>query len=212
MICAARKTHLYNWKEQMHHWGKEAFVKEFFLGRRAMGRRQQHLMRYQNSAMLVQDVYAYDTYGNRTAHKRQDTNNKTAIRSTSAYTADGDRLALAALVTFPLSMVCMALTMVISGKNFQTYDPSRARMNSAIVEYIEGIEVIKAFGRAGVSYEKYARADGGLHGGSADRRAENRRGVRCKLDLEEPRHTDRACAAALSVRLSAGALLGVDQL
>jgi len=31
-------------------------------------------------------------------------------------------------------------------------------MNSAIVEYIEGIEVIKAFGRAGVSYEKYAGA------------------------------------------------------
>ncbi len=27
-----------------------------------------------------------------------------------------------------------------------------------IVEYIEGIEVIKAFGRAGVSYEKYAKA------------------------------------------------------
>lgn len=31
-------------------------------------------------------------------------------------------------------------------------------MNSTIVEYIEGIEVIKAFGRAGVSYEKYAKA------------------------------------------------------
>ena len=31
-------------------------------------------------------------------------------------------------------------------------------MNSAIVEYIEGIEVIKAFGRAGVSYEKYAKS------------------------------------------------------
>ena len=68
------------------------------------------------------------------------------------------RLALASLVTFPLSMACMALTMVISGKNFQTYDQSSARMNSAIVEYIEGIEVIKAFGRAGVSYEKYAKA------------------------------------------------------
>ena len=54
--------------------------------------RKKHLMRYQNSPMLVQDVYAYDTYGNRTAHKRQDTNNQTAIRSTSAYTADGDRL------------------------------------------------------------------------------------------------------------------------
>lgn len=31
-------------------------------------------------------------------------------------------------------------------------------MNSTIVEYTEGIEVIKAFGRAGVSYEKYAKA------------------------------------------------------
>ncbi len=68
------------------------------------------------------------------------------------------RLALASLVTFPLSMVCMMLTMVISGKNFQTYDQSAAYMNSTIVEYIEGIEVIKAFGRAGVSYEKYAKA------------------------------------------------------
>lgn len=31
-------------------------------------------------------------------------------------------------------------------------------MNSVIVEYVEGIEVIKAFGRVGVSYEKYAGA------------------------------------------------------
>jgi len=68
------------------------------------------------------------------------------------------RLALASLVTFPLSLLCMGLTMVISGKNFQTYDRSNAYMNSTIVEYIEGIEVIKAFGRAGVSYEKYAKA------------------------------------------------------
>ena len=33
-----------------------------------------------------------------------------------------------------------------------------AYMNSTIVEYIEGIEVIKAFGRVGTSYEKYAKA------------------------------------------------------
>ena len=68
------------------------------------------------------------------------------------------RLALASLVTFPLSLLCMGLTMVISGKNFQTYDQSNANMNSTIVEYVEGIKVIKAFGRAGVSYEKYAKA------------------------------------------------------
>lgn len=68
------------------------------------------------------------------------------------------RLALASLVTFPASLICMMLTFVISGKNFETYDKAGAYMNSTIVEYTEGIEVIKAFGRAGVSYEKYAGA------------------------------------------------------
>ncbi len=68
------------------------------------------------------------------------------------------RLALASLVTFPLSFLCMGLTFKISGKNFDKYDQSANYMNSTIVEYIEGIEVIKAFGRAGVSYEKYAGA------------------------------------------------------
>ena len=68
------------------------------------------------------------------------------------------RIALASLVTVPLSMVFMMMTMVISGKSFTQYDKSNAYMNSTIVEYIEGIEVIKAFGRAGTSYEKYAKA------------------------------------------------------
>ena len=68
------------------------------------------------------------------------------------------RLALASLVTFPLSLLCMGLTFQISGKNFTKYDQSANYMNSTIVEYIEGIQVIKAFGRAGVSYEKYAAA------------------------------------------------------
>lgn len=68
------------------------------------------------------------------------------------------RIALVSLVTVPLSLVFMTLTMVISGKSFTQYDQSNAHMNSTIVEYIEGIEVIKAFGRAGTSYEKYAKA------------------------------------------------------
>ena len=68
------------------------------------------------------------------------------------------RLALASLVTFPVSIMCMGLTFQISGDSFHEYDRSGSAMNSAIVEYIEGIEVIKAFGRAGVSYEKYAGA------------------------------------------------------
>ena len=68
------------------------------------------------------------------------------------------RLALASLVTFPVSFLCMGLTFKISGDSFKQYDRANSAMNSAIVEYIEGIEVIKAFGRAGVSYEKYAAA------------------------------------------------------
>lgn len=68
------------------------------------------------------------------------------------------RVALASLITLPFSMICMILTFQISGKNFERYNSSNAEMSSAIVEYIEGIEVIKAFGRAGVSYEKYAGA------------------------------------------------------
>ncbi len=68
------------------------------------------------------------------------------------------RLALASLVTFPVSFLCMGLTFQISGDSFARYDRSSSEMNSAIVEYVEGIEVIKAFGRAGVSYEKYAGA------------------------------------------------------
>lgn len=68
------------------------------------------------------------------------------------------RIALASLVTFPAAFICMALTFKISGKNFDKYNSSNAYMNSMIVEYVEGIEVIKAFGRSGVSYEKYARS------------------------------------------------------
>ena len=68
------------------------------------------------------------------------------------------RLGLAALVTFPVAIISMLLTFKISGESFVKYDKSNSYMNSTIVEYIEGIEVIKAFGKAGVSYEKYAGA------------------------------------------------------
>lgn len=68
------------------------------------------------------------------------------------------RLFLASLITFPLSFICMGLTFKISGKNFDKYNASIAQMNSNIVEYVDGIEVIKAFGRTGQSYEKFSQA------------------------------------------------------
>ena len=68
------------------------------------------------------------------------------------------RVAVASMVTLPFALLCMMLTYKISGKNFDKYNEANSNMNSTIVEYIEGIEVIKAFGREGTSYEKFARS------------------------------------------------------
>jgi len=66
------------------------------------------------------------------------------------------RIALASLLSFPIGLVFMMLTFKISGKNMTKYQEANAGMSSMIVEYVEGIEVIKAFGKSGVSYEKFA--------------------------------------------------------
>ncbi len=68
------------------------------------------------------------------------------------------RVALAALLALPLGLVFMMLTFKISGRNLNKYQEANAHMSSIIVEYVEGIEVIKAFGKAGVSYEKFSGA------------------------------------------------------
>lgn len=68
------------------------------------------------------------------------------------------RVALAALLAFPIGLIFMILTFKLSGKNMDKYQEANAHMSSVIVEYVEGIEVIKAFGRSGVSYEKFAGA------------------------------------------------------
>ena len=80
------------------------------------------------------------------------------IISILALTAIDWRLGLSSLVTVPGTLICTMLTFKISGDSFQKYNGSNAYMNSTIVEYVEGIEVIKAFGKSGVSYEKYAGA------------------------------------------------------
>ncbi len=66
------------------------------------------------------------------------------------------RVALASLLALPLGLIFMMLTFKLSGKNMVKYQEANAGMSSMIVEYVEGIEVIKAFGKTGVSYEKFA--------------------------------------------------------
>ena len=66
------------------------------------------------------------------------------------------RVALAALLALPFGLIFMMLTFKLSGKNMEKYQKANAGMSSMIVEYVEGIEVIKAFGKTGSSYEKFA--------------------------------------------------------
>ena len=66
------------------------------------------------------------------------------------------RVSLGSLLSLPIGFMFMVLTFAISGKSMKKYMESNVRLNSVIVEYIEGIEVIRAFGKAGSSYKKYA--------------------------------------------------------
>ena len=66
------------------------------------------------------------------------------------------RVAFGSLLSIPIGFAFMLITFAISGKSMEKYMESNVRLNSVIVEYIEGIEVIRAFGKAGSSYKKYA--------------------------------------------------------
>ncbi len=68
------------------------------------------------------------------------------------------RMALASLITFPLGMVFFMLMMAGCNKNYARTVSATTSLNDAAVEYIGGIEVIKAFGKAKSSYEKFVTA------------------------------------------------------
>lgn len=67
-------------------------------------------------------------------------------------------MALAALITVPVALFVFGPAMKKINKQYDKYMESSNYMNSVIVEYIEGIEVIKAFNQSSVSYEKYSNA------------------------------------------------------
>lgn len=68
------------------------------------------------------------------------------------------RMALASLITFPLGMVFFMLMMAGYNKNYARTVAATNTLNDTAVEYISGIEVIKAFGKAKSSYEKFVAA------------------------------------------------------
>ncbi len=68
------------------------------------------------------------------------------------------RMALASLITFPLGMLFFLLMMAGYNKNYARTVAATNTLNDTAVEYIGGIEVIKVFGKAKSSYEKFVSA------------------------------------------------------
>ena len=68
------------------------------------------------------------------------------------------RMGLALLVTIPVALIPMAFGMRSYNKNYAAYMEANAHVNSVIVEYVEGIQVVKAFSQGERSYLKFARA------------------------------------------------------
>lgn len=68
------------------------------------------------------------------------------------------KLGLAALITVPIGVVCYALMMFGYEENYGRTVRATKALNAVTTEYINGIEVIKVFGKAQSSYEKFAAA------------------------------------------------------
>ena len=66
------------------------------------------------------------------------------------------RMALLSLVSIPVGMAFMMAVMANYGKQYEGSVKTTQAMNSAIVEYIGGIEVIKAFNQGKQSYARFS--------------------------------------------------------
>ncbi len=87
------------------------------------------------------------------------TSNVCVVLATIVYLLMLDwRMALVSLITLPLGMLCFMLMMVGYEENYGRTVRATKNLNDTAVEYIGGIEVIKVFGKAKSSYEKFVAA------------------------------------------------------
>ena len=73
------------------------------------------------------------------------------------------RMGLASLITIPLGILFFAAMMRGYGPRMENYMRSANDMNSSLVEYVNGIQVIKAFNRSASSYGKYSKSVNYFH-------------------------------------------------
>ncbi len=68
------------------------------------------------------------------------------------------RMGFASLITLPVGMLASCFMMINMSERFQNAIEKTKVLNDTAVEYINGIEVIKAFGKSKSSYEKFVVA------------------------------------------------------
>lgn len=78
------------------------------------------------------------------------------------------RMGLASLITVPLSIPFIIGMMQGYGEKMEIYLRAGNEMNAALVEYVGGIQVIKAFGRTGASFGKFSDAVNFFHDSTLD--------------------------------------------
>lgn len=65
------------------------------------------------------------------------------------------KLALLSLCSLPLGLFAMGMMFKAGMAKMNDYYTAAAKMNSTIIEYVNGMEVVKVFGRDGESYKRY---------------------------------------------------------
>lgn len=78
------------------------------------------------------------------------------------------RMGLASLITVPLSLLFLIGMMRGYSEKIATYIRSGNEMNAALVEYVGGIQVIKAFGQTGKSFGRFSDAVNFFHDSTMD--------------------------------------------
>ena len=67
------------------------------------------------------------------------------------------KLALLSLCSLPLGLFAMGMMFKAGMERMNAYYAASAKMNATIIEYVNGMEVVKVFGRDGESYQRYEK-------------------------------------------------------
>lgn len=65
------------------------------------------------------------------------------------------KLALLSLLALPIGMLAMGMMFKLGMSRMEAYYVAAAKMNNTIIEYVNGMEVVKVFNRDGESYERF---------------------------------------------------------